>query len=315
VLKILPNESIHSYFFRIQSIYYSSDYSNLISTKGGWVICPTFPEHTSHNFKAIDSNLLLKLYRDIGYAKPESNLFRGRFEYLKFLKHIINGYPRSKSHSISEGKIHFCDECIKENIFKTGVGYFLVEWLSSTYCSIHNKSLFYIRKNSTSNTLDAIRSIFKGTVPVDSKMELFKYVQTKKEDSIHKTALDIISKYNNQLTYATPCVEELFVAYSNCGYQSDNNLEIKFKHYWFEESGKFKKIWEQSTEVLEAKLGIIGKQSMVELFVKNKNSPCINCIYLHCPLNSNFDDSYLNISSQQKSPTLKWEREYNRFVW
>ena len=133
MLKILEDESVHSFIYRTHAVNGVFDYSNIISSKGKWVQYPKILKNSLPLYEPINEAEILRVLRDIGLASTPDTIFQSPFGYRQTLKSFFRFHSTRKRAS-SNKAIKYCLECIKEQITKYGVGYINVTWSSNNHC-------------------------------------------------------------------------------------------------------------------------------------------------------------------------------------
>jgi hypothetical protein len=177
LLKIFPDESLHSYILRIVISHglanSPDDITGIISRAGVMRTDIVLTEQQRRVFSAFSIMTLIELVRNhmpvTGNPKhlnPKSLaakcsriFFHERIDVSE--KYIFDYRKRTKRID----NLHYCPVCIREQIQEHGSGWFKLSWLVKNHCDVHNLSLVPIKQQACScklNIFDKVISALSG---------------------------------------------------------------------------------------------------------------------------------------------------------
>ncbi|HCM0519169.1 TPA: hypothetical protein N2705_001265 [Vibrio parahaemolyticus] len=172
----MPDESLHSFIFRVLFRIGSFDFSTVIK-RGGWARHPIVPLSARDSFKVYNSKRLINIFETSTAHSVASDLFTVHFEHLYPVKEAHMYYGDGRVPSFREAfyptrsckvkgkpvEIRFCYQCMCTSIEKYGFAYFKSDWLYQIDCNIHSQPLSVIdRKLSFSNVVKTVKLILRG---------------------------------------------------------------------------------------------------------------------------------------------------------
>lgn len=214
VIKTFINqgETIYSFVFRLQAALGLLNYSNIINPNGYWHKFPKALKDTIFIYRFYDERDLIQLLRNAGIAKNQSkynennitDVYRDPTKYMEELHAFIKAKGAKVPPEISR-EIRFCSECISEQVYKNGTGFFKGEWCVAKTCSIHKKSLFKIPSSNRSHSINQIKLILKGVIPKYSQ----ELTLDKWEVRCSSSRIQVLLE-SNSITPLAPCMESSF---------------------------------------------------------------------------------------------------------
>ena len=318
---INQGETIYSFVFRLQTALGLSNYSNIINPNGYWLRFPKVLKDTLFVYRFYDESDLIQLLRNTGIAKNQStfnennitDVYRDPTKYMEELHAFINTKGAALPPDISR-EIRFCTECIREQVYKHGTGFFKGEWYVTKTCTIHKKSLFKIPPSNRDDSINQIKLILKGVIPKCSQ----ELALDKWEIRYASNRIQVLLE-NNSITPLAPCMQSSFdkwlidkcqsfpnevVEKLNISYnKSIENLKKtdKFKHYIKYQKNKnliydhltishFKPLKDFLNEIakeVNVSNGAFHKLNLTEKLYKLKQDDCQRC-YLRKSLRYSF---------------------------
>lgn len=305
MLKLHRDELIHSFIYRTQVINGITDFSNIITKKGGWSSFPKIHKGTLHLYNSIDEQKLLYALRCIDLARITRDLFSDPFSYRKDIKKFLRldfNSIRTKMRTIS---IKYCLNCIKNDLKEYGYGVMRLSWEGGRICPIHNSKILVAIAMSRTEAIKALHYILRGMHPY--KYEAVSYMTRK---------FHMIGEYGHQKTceYIAPCLENDFEKFIEEHWQDFHYIlfnkyysspeYLKETHmmrdiYQLAKALKYERFinfWRDTSEIKRVYTGVINSESLTEDISKSINGNCQNCKFTNCFENpfsiQNYDELY-----------------------
>jgi hypothetical protein len=293
VLKVYKDESIHSVIYRTHILNGVSDYSNIITAKGGWASFPLILKNTLHLYEPIDDFMFLHLLRDIGLAKITSRTFENPMEYRYDLDRFFGQNQRSRKVKRRTLPINYCLKCIKKDIKKFGHGFIKVTWKNNSYCFIHKTYLNTAIVKNRKEAVDALSFILRGTHPNKYGTPSYRSKYFHDHKDYHKKTCD----------YIAPCLKDEFKKFISSNwksfpkellgknYSSDKYLKEPYmmegiysasKMYKY---AKFDTFWKENATSKTLYGGVINRKKIEQKIFKYSKSDCQRCSYYNCAAN------------------------------
>lgn len=221
-MQAFDDESLLSYMLRtlfLKSLHLTNKwdaFDGAINFKKGFKIFPTAPniKGIQNLFHQGTSELLIQKAEEtligLGYQPsffhPYTTSYLVEQFYGRSDSHIdINGIVRIQHNFVTD--LQFCEECLKEQIYDFGVSYLKNEWIFSGRCKEHDQKLKRININSINSKkkkLEAIMSVFSGSVPIEYQSQESCFFE-------NSEIRPIDSKECSE--YYAPCLSGLFLQY------------------------------------------------------------------------------------------------------
>jgi hypothetical protein len=291
LLKIQKDESIHSLIYRTHVINGVSDFSNIITTKGGWASFPKILKDTLHLYKPIDDLKFFHLLRDIGLAEITNKTFNDPVAYREDLEIFFGFYQGTRRNKQWSLPIKYCLICIKSHIKRHGYGVIKVTWSDNTFCPIHETDLHVVRTITRKEAVEGLSHILRGVHP--KKYE---------PPSYRRGYFSDYREYYHQkkCDYIAPCLanelkEFILANWRNFpqglldkNYSSESYLT---KHYMMEQiynAAKDSKyqgfidFWNNFSEIKYIDTGVVNRKAITEKVHKSTKVSCHNCKHTNC---------------------------------
>ncbi|XPF93120.1 TniQ family protein [Colwellia sp. RE-S-Sl-9] len=291
MLKVQEDESIHSIIYRTHIINGVSDFSNIITTKGGWASFPKILNNTIHLYKPIEDSIILNLLRDIGLAKITDKTFDEPVAYRDDLERFFGKNKDKKRNSTSSSSIKYCPKCIKKHIQDFGYGIINVTWSHNSFCPIHKTDLYIAKPTNRNEAIVALGYIYRGVHPKvyegpRYRSEYFhdfrKYKHEKKCDYIAPCLTDDLKEFikANWKNFPKGLLDK--------NYASESYLTEPYMMNQIYESAKkskykkFRDFWNNFAEIKHIYTGVINRKTITEEIYKSTKVDCQNCKHLRC---------------------------------
>ncbi len=172
----MPDESLHSFIFRVLFRTGNFDFSTVVK-KGGWLQNPMIPPSTRDLFKLFDNKKLIKVFEASTVHSSAGCLFSVHFEHLFPLEKARTWHKDGRVPSFREAfypklgskakgksiEIRFCLQCMQASISNHGFAYFKSQWLYQTTCNVHSQALSAIDNTlSFSNIVKVVKLLLRG---------------------------------------------------------------------------------------------------------------------------------------------------------
>ncbi|MDF4949073.1 hypothetical protein P3580_10580 [Vibrio parahaemolyticus] len=165
---LLPqhDETIHSFVFRICTIYGVGHLADVTNKNGEWTSSLRLNKGVEHLFFNLHDQHLIDLMRNIGWANKKCCVFDDPTSYTEMIKKLVN-YSYDVHERGYNKRIAYCIHCIRDSIVEHGYGYFKSDWYLdySNFCNIHQVALTYTPCKTKSQSLEVLKQIVKGAVP------------------------------------------------------------------------------------------------------------------------------------------------------
>lgn len=156
-----PDESLHSYLFRMLKVNGFNNYSSILVPHIGWRDSPSIPYEAIGILKGVNKSRLLKLIESSTHISTKESEFVNHFDYVTLFKRTFS--PPTSTKLVGKGlKINFCPFCIKEQIREYGYSYFKNSWTKYTYCLKHYLLLLTLKPFNQSTMVKNIQKVLKG---------------------------------------------------------------------------------------------------------------------------------------------------------
>ena len=196
---IPPDDSLHSFLFRLLKVHGFNDYSALFAKNKGWRQLPSLPVEAIPLIQNVDKSILLELYeRSLEIPEYECHVEHCFIHIDNFHRNILSDEPRVNNSSKGI-KIRFCQHCIKEQITDYGFAYFKVGWLFENRCSRHNVALSHIPETTVLQLARHVNDVLRG------------------KGSEYETCMKPLKSYrtcNNRSVKFCPCAQDLIVKWA-----------------------------------------------------------------------------------------------------
>lgn len=291
MLNIQKDESIHSFIYRTHVVNGVSDFSNIITAKGGWASFPKILKNTLHLYEPIDDSIILHLLRDIGLAKITDKTFDDPVEYRSDLEKFFGQYQGNRRIKQGTLPITYCLECIKSQIQEFGYGVFNVTWPSNSFCPIHKTDLYTVKPTNRNEAIEALGYIYRGVHPKTYEKPRYRseYFHDFRE-----------YKHEKKCDYIAPCLKGEFQEFIKANwknfpkglldknYSTESYLTQPFmmnQIYQSAKNNKYKKFmdfWNNFAEIKYINTGFVNRKTITEEIYKSTKLDCQNCKHLRC---------------------------------
>jgi hypothetical protein len=291
LLKIQEDESIYSLIYRTHIINGVSDFSNIITSKGGWASFPKILQGTLHLYEPVDDLKFLNLLRDIGLAKITNKMFKDPLAYREDLERFFGCYEGDRKIQQKSKQIKYCLKCIQDHIREFGYGIIKITWSENDFCPIHETDLYIPKTSNRRESIEALSDILRGIHSNKYKKPSYisKYFHDFR-DHRHKKSIDNLA----------PCLEEEFKKYISMNwkifpqgtldknYSSKNQIMQPYMmekiYNWLQGSNyaDFQNFWNEHAEVKNVHTGVINRSAIKDNIIKNFKVNCQNCQHLRC---------------------------------
>lgn len=158
----LPKESIHSFIFRSILLNGGTDFSSVLGSRGLWLSVPHLPTECNLLVTSYSDLDLLRLLQDTGLANEEHTHFSKPASYLGTLKRVFPS--QNYSSKMRKGAVHvaYCTSCISDAIHEYGFAYFHGDWITESFCPVHNVELRVIPENNRKEAITIITNVLSG---------------------------------------------------------------------------------------------------------------------------------------------------------
>lgn len=163
-----PDETLHSFIFRVCMINGVEQFANLTDNKGNWRFNLKLSTQIRNFFMSYSDRDILTLGRNSGLIKENTHIFGNPLEYMSVIKNLYSikgSYNISGSHPVG-----FCIDCIRDSLKVNGYGYFRASWMLKwlNICDIHKKSLTFCPALPVRRSHELIKQILRGEYPMGS---------------------------------------------------------------------------------------------------------------------------------------------------
>jgi len=316
LLRVLEDESIHSLIYRTHVINGISDFSNIITIKGGWASFPKILKDTLQFYDPVDDLKFLNLLRDFGLAKITVKMFKEPLAYREDLEKFFGCSKSNKRIKQKSKQIKYCLKCIQEHIRDFGYGIIKLTWGSNDQCFEHSIPLYYISESNRKDAILALEAIYRGEQP--KNYAITKYISDYFYDPREYY-------HSSDIDYIAPCLEQEFKVFIqnkrfefsekvsetvgisvNGQYTSESYLKQPYMMQKIYNALKitneqvFNVFWKKHVESQRVFAGVINKRSIKEKLFKEKSANCQRCSHYSCGAN-------LSIIKPITSPKLLYQ--------
>ncbi len=163
MLKINPDESLHSFIFRKIMTFDNSSFCCIVGKLGRWFARPLIPENLHFLFEdESDEDLLNALRRSWG-DETELTIYSNPVLHINLLNNIFRSNPVVSLSPRVYIPVAFCPECLKESINIYGYGYFKSNWLKGVNCEKHGVKLEILNDLRFKHAVEKIKLIMCGS--------------------------------------------------------------------------------------------------------------------------------------------------------
>ncbi|EAS6659860.1 hypothetical protein EBG81_19560, partial [Salmonella enterica] len=167
--RYLPDETLHSFIFRICLINGEEQFSDVTNHNVQWLKNLQLNVRTIKYFAGYSDLDLLILMRNSWQAIKSTTIFDNPVEYMSEINTLLRKQPlaRRGTHNYP---LKYCIDCIRESIKNIGFGYFKSSWHYELagYCFIHNKALTHFKRNINMQPHEILKTILRGEHPAGS---------------------------------------------------------------------------------------------------------------------------------------------------
>lgn len=164
-----PDETLHSFIFRVCMINGVEQFADLTDNKGCWRFNLKLNAQIRKFFMSYSDRDILTLGQNSGLIKKNTHIFGNPLEYMSVLKNLysIKGSYNNISGSHPVG---FCIDCIRDSLKVNGYGYFRALWIQKwiSTCNFHKKPLTFCPALPARCSHEVIKQILRGECPLGS---------------------------------------------------------------------------------------------------------------------------------------------------
>ena len=291
MLKIQKDESIHSLIYRTHVINGVFDFSNIITSNGGWASFPKILKGTLQFYDPVDDLKFLNLLRDIGLAGITDKTFNDPMAYREDLEKFFGRYEGKRRIKQGTLPLTYCLSCIKNHIKIFGFGLIKVTWSRNSFCPIHKTDLHIARVKSRNGAVEALHCIFRGVHPKtyegpsyrsDYFHDFRKYYHEKSCDYIAPCLADELKEFisENWKTFPKNLLDK---NYSSESYLTQHYMMEKI--YNAAKNSKYQgfvNFWNNFAEIKHLDSGVVNRRAISEKTYKSTKVNCHNCKHTNC---------------------------------
>ncbi|EHZ1616406.1 TniQ family protein [Salmonella enterica] len=326
--RYLPDETLHSFIFRICLINGEEQFSDVTNHNVQWLKNLQLNVRTIKYFAEYSDLDLLILMRNSWQAIKSTTIFDNPVEYMSEINTLLRKQPlaRRGTHNYP---LKYCIDCIRESIKNIGFGYFKSSWHYELagYCFIHNKALTHFKRNINMQPHEILKTILRGEHPAGSYSLI-----PNKNSTIEKTSLIYSNKiksielsFNNEdYIYIADCLKaEIKNFIRTCtvdlpkmalisdtfnktkikkpykeGYLFQDNVLAKIIQCFFTVNFEpFITFWQKNAAKKIVYCGSVKTKDIFEfLFIYQNTDKCNRCEYFSCPVKHHYiEDAELNL--------------------
>lgn len=311
-----PDETLHSFIFRVCMINGVEQYADLTDNKGHWRFNLKLSKQIRQYFMSYSDRDILTLGRNSGLIRKNTNIFGNPLEYMSVIKRLysIKGDYNNISDSLP---VNFCIDCIRDSLRVNGYGFFKAAWMRkwTNFCDIHKKPLTFCAARPARYSHEVIKQILRGEYPQGSFSKLYRsqileetpplnYVminevnssEYKKAGYIH-LAICLKNAIRHFINYTSKCslhVFSLLDFYRERGkwrpYRNIYNVEeyevaVMIKALFNERNKLFLDFWHENAKTITLYGGIFEYTEVSETFyIYQGTDKCGTCSSLNCPV-------------------------------
>lgn len=291
MLTIQKDESIHSFIYRVHVVNGVSDFSNIITAKGGWASFPKILKNTLHLYEPIDDCKFLHLLRDIGLARITDKTFSDPVMYRSDLEDFFGKNQETRTFKQRTLQISYCLECVKSQIKKCGYGVIKVTWLGNSWCPIHKTDLYIVRTTNRNEAIKALGNVYRGIHPESYGAPKYRsehYYDSRKHKLIKERDYIAACLKNDLEEFIKANWKNFPKGLLDKNYTSESYLTKPYmmnKIYETAKNSKYKKFkvfWSRYAETKLIFTGVVNRESIKEKMYKSTKTTCQNCKHLYC---------------------------------
>ncbi|HDR2621550.1 TPA: TniQ family protein [Enterobacter chuandaensis] len=188
-----PDETLHSFIFRVCMINGVEQFANLTDNKGNWRLNLKLNTQIRVFFMSYSDQDILTLCRNAGLIKKNTHTFGNPLEYMSVLKNL---YSIKGNHNISGSHpIGFCIYCIRDSLKVNGYGYFRTLWMQKwiNTCNTHKKSLTFCPALPAKRSHEVIKQILRGEYPTGCYSDYYFRTLIKETPPLNYVSINEIS--------------------------------------------------------------------------------------------------------------------------
>lgn len=310
MLKIIKNELIHSFIYRMYSVAGKNQLDNIITKDGRWTCYPRIHNDNLQHFKSVPEKEIFEALDKIELTPikpPLMSNVTNKYGYLRFF-YGLNTLTFVPSHRSLE--IRYCLKCIRNSIAENGFGFIDTSWYRGSRCNEHQKSLQIMKSSTRKEAVASLSGLLRGesianmAFAVDPgnncSTSVLNTVTDRKEPHFAECAIRLIPNFiiDNfsripsyvTMTFSVPYVREALKINSR-----KYGTPIGPLHHNLSKDNicNFNHFWERSVIEETIACGILYKEAFFEKIIKNKILACRDCL-LECNYRSLIIDSVLD---------------------
>ncbi|WP_040726966.1 hypothetical protein [Thiomicrorhabdus sp. Kp2] len=298
MLKIQENELIHSYLFRSQSVNGISDYSNILTVKGGWKSNPTIISSDLNLYSSLEERIVFDKLVNIGVISTATKMFSYDLSFRNDIKYFFNvkdHFYWSMNRLQKTVRVSFCDICIKEHIKELGYGLIEESWFNSDSCQKHGKPLYYLHAENRSKTTQQLMLVLRGKLPKSAKQPAESYLSHYLKDHTFDYPIYapcFFNAFSDFIIYVSQAKHAKKILGKNYSSRWEMRqrylLNHVYEHLKKNEKRLFQKYWPKYHKEIEVACGVLDKSSLSMKLIKFSQASCRTCIYDECIANPGY---------------------------
>lgn len=321
-LRYLPDETLHSFIFRVCLINGEEQFSDVTNNNVQWLKTLQINARTMKYFADYSDRDFLILTRNSWQAVKNTKMFGNPVEYMSQINILLRKQPiiRRGTHTYP---LRYCIDCIRESIKELGFGYFKSSWHYdfANYCYIHHKTLTHFNKISKMHNHETLKAILRGEHPAGS-YSLNQYNTQNIEKNVLTLADGLkpneLPSNNEGVMFIAECLKEEIKSFiRTCPFElpkmalisdSFNKTPIikPYKeHYIFQDyvlakiirclfNEKFEpfiSFWQKNASKKIVYCGVVKPTDIYEfLFIHQSTDKCNGCEHFSCPVKNHLTE-------------------------
>lgn len=315
-LRYLPDETLHSFIFRVCLINGEEQFSDVTNNNIQWLKTLQINARTMKYFADYSDRDFLILMRNSWQAVKNRKMFGNPVEYMSQISILLRKQPltRRGSHAYP---LRYCIDCIRESIKDLGFGYFKSYWHYdfANYCHIHHKTLTHFNKVYKMQNHEILKTILRGEHPAGSyspnqykthKIQkhaiiLVDELKSNKSSSNNEGALFIAECLKKEIkSFIRTCPFDLpKMALISDSFNKTSIIKPYKEHYIFQDNilakiigvffnekfEPFISFWQKNASKKIVYCGVVKPKDIYEfLFIYQNTDKCSGCECFSCPV-------------------------------
>lgn len=237
-----PDETLHSFIFRVCMINGVEQYADLTDNKGHWRFNLKLSRQIRKYFMSYSDRDILTLGQNSGLIRKNTNIFGNPLEYMSVIKKLysING---DYNNIFDNLPVNFCIDCIRDSLRVNGYGFFKAAWMQkwTIFCDTHKKPLTFCAARPARNSHEIIKQILRGEYPQGSFSKLYRSEILKETPPLNYVKINDVnsSEYKKaEYIHLAFCLKNEIENFIN--YTSKRSLHVFFLLDYYRERGKWR---------------------------------------------------------------------------